>query len=233
MSSVSISERIVILRQRIQAARLKSDRAVDTVQLLAVSKTQPVEKILEAARAGQLDFGENYAQELIAKAEQGGSQIRWHFIGHLQRNKVKQLLPHVTLIHSVDSFTLAQEIDKRATALGKIQPVLIEVNSGGEASKSGVALSEKKLENLVRSLNTLSHVDLRGLMTIPPPKENPEEVRPFFRQLREIRDALNREKVYKHSLQELSMGMTHDFEVAIEEGATIVRVGTGIFGAKK
>ncbi len=215
----------------------RSGRPASSVTLIAVSKGQPREKIIEAIEVGQRDFGENYAQELMDHAGAGRTQgsplqdIRWHFIGHLQRNKVKVLLPHVTLIHSIDSLPLAQEIDKRAASLDRVASVLIEVNLGGEASKSGIA--ENEVKNLIRSLKELPHVDLKGLMVLPPFETNPEKSRPFFRRLREIRDAINRQNVYKHPLSELSMGMTYDFEVAIEEGATIIRVGTGIFGERE
>ena len=220
--------------------------------LVAVAKGQPVEKIREALAAGQIVFGENYSQELIA--HQGGippprfpwlpdaplklrgapgghgdpgGGIRWHFIGHLQHNKVRQIIANVDLIHSVDSIDLAREIDKRAAAAGKFQQILVEVNLGGEESKTGAAPEE--VSELVREIAVLDHLDLRGLMTMPPPEEDP---RPYFRRLREIRDSINSQNVYKRPLMELSMGMTDDFETAIEEGATLIRVGTGIFGPR-
>lgn len=215
-----------------------------SVTLIAVVKGQPVEKIREALAAGQVDFGENYAQELLVHrswlvargkyyelpaTSYEPQAIRWHFIGHLQRNKVKAILPHVTLIHTVDSLPLAQEIDKHAGKLARIQEVLVEVNLG-EKSKSGV--HKDQVETLVAALNPLSHLSLRGLMTIPPFLPDPETIRPYFRQLREIRDAINKKNVYKRPLAELSMGMTHDFQVAIDEGATMVRIGSGIFGQR-
>jgi pyridoxal phosphate enzyme (YggS family) len=223
-----ISKNLFEVQNRIAAAARRAGRDASKVTLVAVSKGQPSEKILEAIAAGQKDFGENYAQELLEHLPLG--DVRWHFIGHLQRNKVKQIIGRAALIHSVDSPELVQEIDKRAAALGKIQPVLVEVNVGGEASKTGLA--PERAESLVSEMNLLKHVDLKGLMAIPPPGEDVEEARGFFRRLREIRDALNLKNVYKQPLMELSMGMTSDFEIAVEEGATIIRVGTGIFGER-
>ncbi|HSA59532.1 MAG TPA: YggS family pyridoxal phosphate-dependent enzyme [bacterium] len=224
-----ISKNLLEVRNRIAAAVRRAGRKASDITLVAVSKGQPVEKILEAIAAGQRDFGENYAQELLDHLPVG--DVRWHFIGHLQRNKVKQIIGRTALIHTVDSPELALEIDKRAAAMGKIQPVLIELNLHGEASKTGLA--PDRAEMLVSEMNRLPHVELRGLMTIPPATEDAEEARPSFRLLREIRDALNRKNVYKRPLADLSMGMTQDFEVAIEEGATFVRVGTGIFGERQ
>lgn len=222
-----IFEKIQEVQNRIRLAVRKAGRQDDAIALVAASKGQPAEKIAAAIQAGQKDFGENYAQEMMEHLNQ--LQIpRLHFLGHLQRNKVKQILPHVALIHSVDSIELAKEIDKRAAELGKIQEILIEVNLGEESSKSGV--SPKEISSLIPQLITLNHLDLRGLMVIPPQNEDP---RAHFRRLREIRDAINAQNLYKHPLMELSMGMTDDFEVAIEEGATIVRIGTGIFGERE
>jgi hypothetical protein len=206
--------------------------------LVAVAKGQSVEKIKEVLKAGQLDFGENYAQEMLEHVEAllaapfGARQgpIRWHFIGHLQRNKVRLLIDKTTLIHSVDSIPLAHEIDRRAAEADKIQEVLVEINLGGESSKSGIGPVDA--DALVAEISKLDHLRLKGLMTLPPFSDDPEKSRPYFQKLREIRDAINRRNLYKYPLTELSMGMTHDFEVAIQEGATIVRIGTGIFGAR-
>ena len=159
------------------------------------------------------------------------STLNLHFIGHLQRNKVKSVLPYVALIHSVDSPELAQEIDKRAAGFKKTQDILLEINLGDESSKTGLA--PERAASLCADMALLKNVELKGLMAIPPPTEDPEEGRKHFRLLREIRDALNRKSVYKRPLAELSMGMTHDFEAAVEEGATIIRVGTGIFGERQ
>ncbi|HEX5037358.1 MAG TPA: YggS family pyridoxal phosphate-dependent enzyme [bacterium] len=226
-----ISKSLLEIHRRIAAAASRVGRAESEVTLVAVCKAQPREKIQEAVAAGQRDFGENYARELLDHFGPGALDLRLHFIGHLQRNKVKLILPHVILIHSVDSAELAQEIDKRSAALGKTQAVLLEVNLGDESSKTGIA--PEAAASLIADMALLKNVELRGLMAIPPPTEDPEEGRKHFRLLREIRDALNRKSVYKRPLADLSMGMTHDFETAVEEGATIVRVGTGIFGERQ
>lgn len=219
----------------INEIRSKIAQAGRNIRLVAVSKGQPVEKILEAIHAGQTDFGENYAQEFLehygSVRSNDRTSLHWHFIGHLQRNKVRSIIDKVDLIHSVDSIELAREIDKRAAAIGKVQSILIEVNLAGEKSKTGV--SPNNLEGLIACMTPMENLVLKGLMTIPPLLTNPEEVRPYFRQLREIRDAINQKNIYQSPLTELSMGMTHDFEVALSEGATIVRIGTGIFGARK
>jgi len=238
-----LSERLKMIRERIAAAARRSGRSPDEITLVAVSKGQPAEKIREAIEAGQRDFGENYAQELSEHMNHVGArfprpggetpplQVNWHFIGHLQRNKVKTVLPQVSLIHSVDSLPLAQEIDKRAATLERMTPILLEVNLGNEDSKTG--LSPHAVEPLVREISNLAHIDLRGLMVVPPFMDDPEKTRPLFRRLREIRDAINAQNVYKRRLSGLSMGMTHDFECAVEEGATIVRVGRGLFGERE
>lgn len=226
-----ISKSLLEIRRRIAAAAKRAGRAESEVTLVAVCKAQTREKIQEAAAAGQKDFGENYAQELIEHFGPWSLDLRLHFIGHLQRNKVKSILPYVALIHSVDSPELAQEIDKRAAALGKTQAVLVEINLGDESSKSGLA--PERAASLCADIALLKNIELKGLMAIPPPTEDLPEARKHFRLLREIRDALNRKSVYKRPLADLSMGMTHDFETAVEEGATIIRVGTGIFGERK
>jgi len=236
---IVIAQRLVEIQSRISAAAKRGGRSHGDITLVAVSKTQPAEKIVEAIAAGHKDFGENYAQELVEHLTAVGAHghaplngdLRWHFIGHLQRNKVKLVMGKVSLIHSVDSQELALEIDKRAAAFGGVQSILIEVNVGGEKTKAGIRPDE--VEALVSHLAPMQSIDLRGFMAIPPASEDLEEARGYFRLLREIREDLNRKSVYKHPLAELSMGMTHDFETAIEEGATIVRVGTGIFGERK
>ena len=212
--------------------------APESVTLVAVAKGQPAEKIVEAAGAGITDIGENYAQELKVHRVQlsaVSSQLRWHFIGHLQRNKVKEVVRQVELIHSVDSVRLAEEINRVAVSQGKIQPILIEVNLGGEGSKTGVSSDE--VEHLTGEMNRFLSLQLKGFMAIPPVSSAegacPEGARPFFQRLREIRDAINRRSLYKAPLAELSIGMTEDFEIAIEEGATMVRIGTGIFGPRE
>ncbi len=226
-----ISQKIDEIRNRIASAAISAGRDAQEIKLVAVAKGQPIEKMRQAIEAGQRDFGENYAQELLAHSEQTGPAPIWHFIGHLQKNKVKQILPLVTLIHSVDSIELARTIDRRAAAIGKTQSILIEINLGGEKTKSGMSLSD--VEKQTVEMNALDHVDLQGFMTLPPYDSDPERSRPYFRRLREIRDEMNKKIVYKHALTELSMGMSHDFEIAIEEGATIVRIGTAIFGERQ
>lgn len=219
--------------ENIQKIRQKLSRYPQT-KLICVTKAQPIEKIQQAIEAGETHFGANYSQELVTQSSQLAAKapraIHWHFIGHLQRNKVKQILPLVDLIHSVDSLSLAQEINKRALALGKVQNILIEINLGGESSKTG--LSPSAITLLIKELNTLENIQLKGLMCIPPALPDPEHVRPYFKQLREIREDINQKKLYKGPLTELSMGMSQDYEVALEEGSTMIRVGTKIFGER-
>lgn len=218
--------RLAGVRARIAAAAARAGRPEGAVTLLAVSKTKAEASIREAYAAGQRDFGENYVQELAAKAAALSDlpEIRWHLIGSLQRNKVKQVVPIASMVHTVDSAALAQEIDRRAAAAGRVVPVLIEVNVGGEASKAGCAPSE--VPALAKVVRSLPHLVLRGLMTIPPDTDDREQARPFFAELRALGEAIG-------GAAELSMGMSHDYEIAIEEGATIVRVGTAIFGARE
>jgi pyridoxal phosphate enzyme (YggS family) len=221
-------DRYQAIRAKIDAAAKAAGRAPDSVRLVAVSKTHPFEKIAKLYAAGHRDFGENYVQELLEKAklarEQGLEEIRWHFIGHLQTNKVKALLPDVAVIHGVGSFRLAQEISKRASALGRRMRVLIEVNIDDEESKSGARISE--LRDLAEGIAALPQLELAGLMCIPDPGRSggPRE---SFRRLAALEAEL---RPLTHG--ELSMGMTSDFPDAIAEGATLVRVGTAIFGER-
>ncbi|MBC7287684.1 MAG: YggS family pyridoxal phosphate-dependent enzyme, partial [Armatimonadetes bacterium] len=205
------------------------------VLLVAVTKTHPPETVLEAARAGLTDFGENYVQELLHKKDAVeaalGHQVRWHFIGHLQRNKAKYLVPFCYLIHSIDSVRVAEELENRARAIGRRQPVLVEVNISGETSKYGVAPGE--VPRLVEHILGLEHVELQGLMTMAPYSPDPEASRPIYARLRELRDELVGLGVPHEAVRHLSMGMSQDFEVAVEEGATIVRIGTAIFGERR
>ena len=191
---------------------------------MAVSKTHPVEVVVAGSAAGQDVFGENYAQELVAKHDHfaAGAWPEFHFIGSLQRNKVKHVVGRAHLIHSVDRESLLREIERRASQRGVVQRILIEVNVGGEDSKSGCAPGD--LPGLLRTGQASEHIEVLGLMTLPPFDLDPEEVRPWFEALRRLRD--------EHGLRDLSMGMSHDLEVAVEEGATLVRVGTAIFGAR-
>jgi len=221
-----IRERFTIVQARVGAAAYKAGRDATSIQLVLASKTQPSEAIRAAANAGARDFGENYVQEAIAKRAELSdlTDLRWHLIGHLQTNKVKVAASAFALIHSVDSVRLAE-------ALARAQPsprvrALIEVNLGGEASKTGVAP-----DGVAAILDAArDKLEIDGLMTIPPPASTAEAARPFFAQLRELRDRLATQSGY--ALSELSMGMTDDFEVAIEEGATIVRIGRAVFGER-
>lgn len=228
---MTIADRMAEIRSRMDAAARKAGRDPQSVRLLAVSKTKPQDLIREAYAAGQRDFGENYIQEGVEKAEQiSAEKIQWHFIGHLQRNKAKFAVPHFHLIHSVDSLKLVAEIQKQAAKHDKIQDILIQVNMGGETSKSGVT-PETTLD-FITSASAFQNVRIRGLMTIPPPVATPEDNRPHFRETRNLLEAANALEIPGLFLDTLSMGMTDDFEVAIEEGATWVRVGTAIFGAR-
>ncbi len=227
---MSIAANLARIRAEIAAACRKCGRDPAGVRLVAVSKTHPAARVEEARAAGQRCFGESYVQEFLAKADQVHSDAEWHFIGHLQSNKVKALAGRVTLIHSVDRLSLAGEIDRQWGALGQRAGVLIEVNLGGEGSKAGIAA--EGLAELVRGVAALPHLEVRGLMAIPPWNPDPEEVRPSFRRLRELAAEIEALALPGVAMAELSMGMSHDFAVAIEEGATLVRVGTAIFGER-
>jgi len=216
------------VRQRIAQAARRSGRTPDAVRLVAVTKTVPVETIPILLEAGQADIGENQAQQLRDRArELAGLGVRWHMIGHLQRNKVKYVVPACAMIHSLDSLRLAEEISKRAGAAGARATCLLEVNASGEEAKWGVAPAEAP--RLAADLAALPALDLVGLMTMAPLVDDPETVRPVFAALRECLARVNREAELPAPLEELSMGMTQDYETAVEEGATIVRVGTALF----
>jgi pyridoxal phosphate enzyme (YggS family) len=232
----TIAENLKMVRGRIDAAAKRAGRDPSSIQLVAVSKTKTAEEIIEAYKAGQRRFGENYAQELREKHEHlttgpgsrvPGPDIEWHFIGHLQKNKAKIVAPIASWIESIDSMELAEALDKRA---GRQINCLIEVNLGGEESKTGI--EPDRVESLARGMNDFKNLSLKGLMIIPPFSPAPEDSRPYFVKLRELLAYLNEKKTSREPLTELSMGMSHDFEAAIEEGATIVRVGTAIFGER-
>ncbi|MGC8941205.1 MAG: YggS family pyridoxal phosphate-dependent enzyme [Sulfurihydrogenibium sp.] len=225
-----MKERYLQIEERIQKACIRSGRKREEVILLAASKTQPVEKILEAYECGIRYFGENRVQEGMEKIDmlKDYKDIHWHLIGGLQTNKAKYAVKYFEMIHSVDRQELVDELEKRASKLGKVQEGLIEVNFG-EESKFGVR--EENLKTLFEYTLTKKHLKIVGLMAIPPYFENPEDVRPFFRKLRLLKEDL--EKSFNVKLPHLSMGMSHDFEVAIEEGATIVRIGTALFGERR
>ncbi len=223
-----IAARLAAVRRAIEEAAAKAGRPAASVRLLAVSKNKPPEAIRAAYAAGQREFGENYAQELAAKAEalRDLDGIVWHFIGRLQRNKAKQIAPIARMVHTIDRPELASELGKRAAAAGVKLRVLAEVNVGGEASKGGCTPEE--LGAVLAAIAAEPSLTAAGLMTIPPETEDPEGARPFFARLAALREAHGG----AGALPELSMGMTHDFSAAIAEGATIVRVGTAIFGAR-
>jgi pyridoxal phosphate enzyme (YggS family) len=232
-ATASVAERLAAVCANVARACERAGRDPAEVTIVGVSKTQPLEAVREALAAGLADFGENRAQELIPKAEaaagagltgpEGGSPPRWHFIGHLQRNKARQVLPHIAALHSLDSLRLVEEIERRAELrAGEPLPCYLEVNVSGEHTKQGVAPDE--LPQLLATAGGASHIRVAGLMTVAPLVDDPERVRPLFRRLRDLAGA--------HGLEGLSMGMTDDYAVAIEEGATVLRIGRAIFGAR-
>lgn len=227
MSGGEFSRRLAAVRARIEAAAVRSGRPGEAVTLVAVSKTIPVEGIREALEAGVTILGENRVQEAREKIARLPEGAAWHLVGHLQTNKAKLAVELFDCIHSLDSIRLAEELDRHAAAAGKVVRCLVEVNLGEEAQKSGATEAETRA--LLEAAPRLPHLSVTGLMAIPPFLDDPEEVRPYFRRLRELRDALRAEGF---PLAELSMGMTGDFEVAIEEGATLVRIGTALFGSR-
>jgi hypothetical protein len=228
---MGIVENLKGVKERIERAALRAGRDAREIRLVAVTKGVAPERIVEAARSGIDTFGENYAQELREKSDIVekvlGRRIKWHFIGRLQRNKVKYILDRVDLIHSLDRLPVAEEIEKRAERLGTMVPVLIEVNIAGEEAKGGIM--PEHLEGFLVEMERFPRIKVEGLMTMPPFFDDPEMTRPYFRQLRDLRDRL---REMFPGLRELSMGMSGDFEAAIEEGATIVRIGTAIFGPR-
>jgi hypothetical protein len=231
---MSIAENIAGIRERIAQAARRAGRNADEIALMAVSKTFPPERIREAHAAGQRLFGENRVQEFAGKAgalrDLPGAE--WHMIGHLQTNKASAAVELFGAVDSVDSLRLARKLDAAAAHFGKKLPVLIEVNVGGEEAKSGVAPGSGELHEILREAVRLGHLEIRGLMTIPPFTDDPEGARPYFRRLRSLRDEIASRRLPRVGMDVLSMGMSHDFEVAIEEGSTCVRLGTAIFGER-
>lgn len=223
-----IAERLAQVRQRIEAAAKNAGRQAESVRLIAVSKVHPSQAIRAAYEAGQRDFAENYAQELAQKAEELADlpDLRWHMIGHLQSNKARLVAPVAAVVHTIHSPRLAGILGRRAAALGRTIDVLIEVNIANDPAKSGCMPEE--VEAILGAIQREPSLRARGLMTVPPFTEDPEGAGPFFEALRELRDRFGGIE----ALPELSMGMTHDLDVAVAEGATMVRVGTGIFGAR-
>ena len=227
---MTIAENLASIQERIGKAALRAGRDPTEIRLVAVSKTVSAESIQQAIAAGVTLLGENYVQEARNKIASIGKQVEWHFIGHLQSNKARYAVDLFSMIHSVDRLSLAEELDKEANKHGKIVPILIQVNISGEESKSGIDPHETL--QLLERIAGLRHLSIQGLMTMPPWFEDPEDARPYFIALRKLREKLSREKIPGVALQELSMGMSGDFEVAIEEGATLMRIGTAIFGPR-
>lgn len=231
MIHTAISTRLQRVRERITETCIHCGRAPGTVRLVAVSKTMPIDVVRSAIQSGAEILGENYIQEAREKCrELSDMPVSWHFIGHLQTNKAKYAVKLFDLIHTVDSVHLAAELDREARKIGKVQQILIQVNAGNELSKSGVA--PELARQLIQDIAGYANISVQGLMAIPPFFDAPEKVRPYFRQLRKLRDSLQDAKSPGPHLAELSMGMTGDFEAAIEEGATLVRIGTAIFGER-
>lgn len=246
---MSIAENIAAIRARIAAAAHRAGRDPNEIALMAVSKTNPADKIREAFEAGQRLFGENRVQEFAAKYAElaAGSPTEasaqvcdvfnidkadFHLIGHLQSNKAAKAAEIFSAIDSVDSLRLAERLNESAAKLNKTLRILIEINIAGEELKSGLAPDSPDLEHILQAAPSLTNLEIRGLMTVPPIADDPEQARPYFRKLRELRDLIAARALPKVSMREISMGMSHDFEVAIEEGSTCVRVGTAIFGAR-
>lgn len=218
------------IRRTIAEAAQRAHRNPQEIKLLGAAKSQSTAAIRAAVAAGVALIGENYVQEAQEKQRAVAEAVEWHMIGHLQRNKAKLAVELFDVIESLDSFELARELDKEAGKKEKRVRALVEVNLGGEASKSGVV--KGKVLELLRAAAELSHLSIEGLMTVPPFKSNPEEVRPYFRELRGLQLELKQQRLMNVDLEELSMGMTHDYGVAVEEGATIVRIGTALFGPR-
>ena len=227
----NIRENIESIRKRIADAAKRAGRDADEIKLIAVTKTVDVDKVEEAIAAGALDAGENKPQELARKYEVLGDKIRWHQIGSLQTNKVKYIIDKVCMIHSLDREGLAEEIDKRASKIGRVIDCLVQVNISGEESKHG--MSREEVEPFVRLVaEKYPNIKIKGLMTMAPFDAERDEIKKVFRDLKELSDEINNMNIGNVEMNELSMGMTNDFEIAVEEGATMVRVGTAIFGKR-
>jgi len=227
---MSIEENLKRVQERVAAAAKRTGRDPSSVKLVTVTKTISAGRIKEAVSAGAAVLGENRVQEAKEKIDQLGMIANWHLIGRLQTNKAKYAVKLFDLIHSVDNLELAQEIDKQAAKIGKVQNVLIEVSIAGEANKAGASIAGAV--TLAREAAKLKHISVKGLMAMPPYSEDPEDSRQYFKRLRELSGSIASENIPGVSMHELSMGMSGDFEVAVEEGATMVRVGTAIFGER-
>jgi pyridoxal phosphate enzyme (YggS family) len=228
---MSIANNLKTVITRIEAAAQRAGRDPSAVRLVVVTKTVNIERIRDAVSSGAMILGENRVREAKEKIEKLGAIARWHLIGRLQTNKAKYAVKLFDLIHSVDTLELAREIDKQAAKAGSVQEVLIEVSIAGEASKAGMAV--KDAPALVREAAKFRNISIKGLMTMPPFSEDPEDSRPYFTVLRGLSENIAQQNIPNVSMRELSMGMSGDFEVAVEEGATLVRVGTAIFGERK
>jgi pyridoxal phosphate enzyme (YggS family) len=227
-----IAENVRYVRERIARACERSSKDPENVRLIAVTKTFDAARVGEAVESGISDIGENFVQELLEKREEiNNPVIQWHFVGHLQSNKVRFIADFVHLIHSVDRRSVAEEIDKRGAKIGRVIEALVEVNTTGEQTKFGVKPEETV--GFIKSIAHLRNLRIKGLMTIGPFLPSPEDSRPAFRTLRALSDEVRTEEIENVEMTDLSMGMTHDFEVAIEEGATMIRLGTAIFGPRK
>jgi pyridoxal phosphate enzyme (YggS family) len=231
LDPISLQARLGGVRERIARAAARAGRESSSIRLVAVSKTFPVEYIRAAREAGQLDFGENRVQEAVPKVSAtAGLGLRWHLIGYLQSNKVRKAVATFDAIHSVDSASLLQSVDAAAAATGRAPEMLVQVDLAGEPTKHGARREE--VASILKVAETCRAVRVKGLMLLPPFADDPEEVRPYFAALRSLRDGCLAEGLAPTMLGELSMGMSHDFEIAIEEGATLVRVGSAIFGSR-
>ena len=235
MVAMSVAENLAAIRDRIAAAADRASRQPEEISLMAVSKMHPPDRIREAYAAGQRLFGENRVQEFAAKAPALSDlkDAQWRMIGHLQSNKSAKAAELFAAVDSIDSLKLAEKLNAAAHELNKTLDVLIEINLGGEAAKTGIAAETEELENLLQAVPRFEALKFRGLMTVPPFTEDPESARPYFRKLRDLRDTITARKLQSIGMDVLSMGMSHDFEVAIEEGSTCVRVGTAIFGKRQ
>jgi hypothetical protein len=226
-----MKENIATIKKQIEEAARRSGRDPKEITLIAVSKTYPLEKVEEAIECGCNDFGENKVQEVVQKIPLVSKPVNWHFIGHLQTNKVKYIVEDVTLIHSVDSIKLAKEINKQADKRNRICNVLVEVNVAKEESKHGIEVEE--VVDFLKEMSTLKSIKVKGFMTVAPFVENPEENRSVFRKLYNLSVDIQKQNIDNIDTDILSMGMSNDFEIAIEEGATMIRIGTKIFGTRE
>ena len=232
---MSVADNIARIQERIQSAAKRAGREASQITLMAVGKAFPAHSIHQAYDAGVRVFGENRVQEFAGKIDAVRDLARadWHLIGHLQTNKAAKAAELFHAVDSVDSVRLAKKLNEAAASAGKKLPVLVELNVGGEAAKTGMPADSAELDQLLSIAPQLEHLLIRGLMTVPPYNEDPQQARPFFRKLREVRDQVAKRQLAGVSMDALSMGMSHDFEVAIEEGSTCVRVGTAIFGIRE